>query len=67
MRPSRAILAAAFSDLAAGNDLNLLNRYENKLHRMYQRSLHDFLALRELGIEENNENYQTNLDSDKPC
>ena len=57
-------LAGAFSDLAAGNDLNLLDRYENKLHRMYQRSLHKFLLLRELGT---NENSQTNLDSDKPC
>jgi hypothetical protein len=55
-------LAAAFSDLAAGNDLNLLDRYENKLHRMYQRSLYKFLVLRELGARENN---QTNLDSDK--
>jgi hypothetical protein len=57
-------LAGAFSDLAAGNELNLLDRYENKLHRMYQRSLNKFLVLRELGISENN---QTNLDSDKPC
>jgi hypothetical protein len=60
-------LAGAFSDLAAGNELNLLDRYENKLHRMYQRSLHKFLVLRELAIDENNENNQTNLDSDKPC
>ena len=57
-------LAGAFSDLAAGNDLNLLDRYENKLHRMYQRSLHNFLVLREISADENN---QTNLDSDKPC
>jgi len=57
-------LAGAFSDLAAGNDLNLLDRYENKLHRMYQRSLHNFLVLRELGDNQNN---QTNLDSDKSC
>ena len=60
----RDCLAGAFSDLAAGNDLNLLDRYENKLHRMYQRSLHNFLVLRELSADENN---QTNLDSDKPC
>jgi hypothetical protein len=59
-------LAGAFSDLAAGNDLNLLDRYENKLHRMYQRSLHKFLLLRELGPAET-ENNQTNLDSGKPC
>lgn len=56
-------LAGAYSDLAAGNDLNLLDRYEARLHRMYQRSLHNFLVLRELG----NKNYQTNLDSDKSC
>jgi hypothetical protein len=57
-------LAGAFSELAAGNDLHLLDRYENRLHRMYQRSLHNFLVLRELGHDEND---QTNLDSDKSC
>ena len=57
-------LAGAFSDLAIGNDLSLLDRYEKKLHRMYQRSLHNFLVLRELGGDENN---QTNLDLDKSC
>jgi hypothetical protein len=60
-------LAGAFFDLAAGNELNLLDHYENKFHRMYDRSLHRFLVLRALGIDENNENCQTNLDSDKPC
>ena len=57
-------LAGAFSDLADGNDLRLLDRYENRLDRMYHRSLHRYLVLRELG---NNENDQTNLDSDKSC
>jgi len=50
--------------LSAGNGLNLLNHYENNLHRTYQRALHNFLVFRELGADENN---QTNLDSDKPC
>jgi hypothetical protein len=57
-------LAGAWSDLASGNDLHLLDRYENKLHRMYRRSLNNFLDLRELG---KNENDQTNLDQVKPC
>ena len=57
-------LAGAWSDLASGNDLHLLDRYENRLHRMYQRSLNNFLVLRELSRGEND---QTNLDSDKPC
>lgn len=57
-------LARAFSDLAASNELDVLGRHENKLHRTYQRSLNKCLVLRELGHDEN---YQTNLDSDKPC
>lgn len=60
-------LAGAFSDLAAGNTLHILDRYENRLHRMYQRSLHQFLVLREIADGEADENFQTNLDSDKPC
>jgi hypothetical protein len=43
-----ARLAAAFSDLARGNDLHLLDRYETRLHRMYQRSLHNLVLLRQL-------------------
>jgi len=42
-------IAATFSDLAARPELHLLDRYETKLHRMYQRSLHNLLILRELG------------------
>jgi len=57
-------LAGAFSDLAVGNDLSLLDRYEKKLHRMYQRSLHNFLLLREFDMGKND---QTNLDSEKSC
>jgi hypothetical protein len=44
---SRDRMAAAFSELAAGNELNLLDRYEARLHRAYQRALSNFLALRE--------------------
>jgi hypothetical protein len=40
-------MAAAFSELATGNELNLLDRYEARLHRAYQRALSNFLALRE--------------------
>ena len=57
-------LAGAYSELAAGNDLRLLDRYENHLDRSYQRSLHRFLVLREMV---HNKTDQTNLDSDKPC
>ena len=55
-------LAHAWSDLASGNDLQLLDRYENRLHRIYRRSLNNLLDLRQPG---ENENDQTNLDSDK--
>jgi hypothetical protein len=39
-----ARIAAAFSELAASPELNLLHRYETRLHRIYQRAL-DNLAL----------------------
>jgi hypothetical protein len=41
-----ARIAGAFSDLAASPQLNLLHRYEARLHRIYQRALHNFLLLR---------------------
>ncbi len=44
-----ARIAGAFSQLAAGNELALIDRYESRLHRIYQRSLHNFLLLREFG------------------
>jgi hypothetical protein len=40
-------LAAAFSQLAASPELNLLHRYEARLHRIYQRALNNLLMLRE--------------------
>ena len=39
-------LAAAFSALAATPDLALIHRYETRLHRIYQRGLHNLLLLR---------------------
>ena len=40
-------LADAFSQLAASPELNLLHRYEARLHRIYQRALNNLLRLRE--------------------
>jgi hypothetical protein len=40
-------IAGAFSDLAASPQLNLLHRYEARLHRIYQRALDNLLILRE--------------------
>jgi hypothetical protein len=40
--------ADAFSALAATNQLQLLDRYESRLHRMYQRSLDTLQRLREV-------------------
>lgn len=55
-------IAEAFVALSAGPELHLLDRYESRVHRMYQRALHNFLILREFdaALPENN---QTNLDS----
>jgi hypothetical protein len=43
-------ITAAFRELAAGPELALLHRYETSLHRMYQRSLHNLLLLRETDL-----------------
>jgi hypothetical protein len=40
-------IAAAFSQLAASPELNLLHRYEARLHRIYQRALDNLLLLGE--------------------
>jgi hypothetical protein len=40
-------LADAFSQLAASPELNLLHRYEARLHRIYQRALDNILMLGE--------------------
>ena len=42
-------MAEAYTDLAADNRLNLLHRYESRLHMMYQRALHNLLLLRQIG------------------
>jgi hypothetical protein len=42
-------LANAFGELAAGPKLNLLHRYETRLHVMYQRALHNLIVLRGAG------------------
>jgi hypothetical protein len=42
-----ARIANAFSQLAAAPELNLLHRYEARLHRIYQRALDNLLMLRE--------------------
>jgi hypothetical protein len=40
--------ADAFSALAGSNQLQLLDRYESRLHRMYQRSLNTLMQLRKI-------------------
>jgi hypothetical protein len=39
-------VTGAFTDLASGNELHLLDRYESRLHRMYQRSYQMLMSLR---------------------
>jgi hypothetical protein len=46
----RARIAAAFSTLAESPQLALLNRYEARLHRMYQRAFHNVFTLREMKL-----------------
>ncbi len=58
-------LAAAFRELAQSPELNLLDRYEARLHRMYQRSLHNLLILREFEAVDSPVD-QTNLFPDNP-
>jgi hypothetical protein len=41
----RASIAAAFAALAAQPQLSLLHRYESRLHRVFQRALHNLLLL----------------------
>jgi hypothetical protein len=42
-----ARIAAAFAELAASPELNLLHRYETHLHRIYQRALYNLVLLGE--------------------
>ena len=43
-------LAGAFSKLASSTELNLLHRYEARLHRIYQRALLNLAALGECAL-----------------
>jgi hypothetical protein len=43
--------AKAFSKLAAGPDLDLIDRYESRLHRIYHRSLMNLRLLRDIDRE----------------
>jgi hypothetical protein len=45
-------VAAAFAELADGNQLKLLDRYESRLHRMYQRSRKTLLEMQQLELDE---------------
>ena len=42
-----ARIAAAFTELAASPELNLLHRYETRLHRIYQRALYNLALMGE--------------------
>ena len=42
-----ARIAAAFTELAASPELNLLHRYETRLHHIYQRALFNLALLGE--------------------
>ena len=44
-------MTAAFSGLAGSQPLELLHRYETRLHRCYQRALYNLLLLRAVGGE----------------
>lgn len=44
----RSRLAAAFSDLTATRELDLIDRYEARLHKMYQRALLNLVVLRRM-------------------
>jgi hypothetical protein len=40
-------ITAAFTRLAATPEMNLMHRYETRLHRIFQRALHNLLLLRQ--------------------
>ena len=60
-------LTAAFCELAKSPELNLLDRYESRLSRIHQRSLHNLLILRGFDVADDpeavdeNRTGQTNL------
>jgi len=59
-------IAGAFSDLSRQPELHLIQRYEGRLHNMYQRSLHNLFIFGAVEASAETSDYQTNLDSDKP-
>ena len=60
-------MAAAFTDLAASPALNLMHRYETRLHCMYQRALHNLLLLRAAGNAARNAAGNANLQIGAPA
>jgi len=75
-RRNIARLTAAFGDLAAGPVINLLHRYETRLHVDYQRALRNLLLVRQAGVtneannffasNKNTEMYRCELDDSAP-
>jgi hypothetical protein len=66
-----ARIAAAFSELAATPELNLLHRYEARLHRIYQRALFNLALLGECKLPNEpspiSEHLPNPEDSSPPC
>jgi hypothetical protein len=46
------VTAAAFSDLSRGPELHLIDRYESRLHRMFQRTLKNIQLIRQIEYTE---------------
>ncbi len=59
-------IAAAFSDLAKGPELNLIHRYDGRLHRMHQRALDNLFLLSDSEPDRPLQDDQPNLDSTNP-
>ena len=55
-------IAAAFSDLAKGPELNLIHRYDGRLHRMHQRALQNLFLLSDSEPDQPGQDDQPNLD-----
>jgi hypothetical protein len=55
-------IAAAFSDLAKGPELNLIHRYDGRLHRMHQRALQNLFLLSDSEPDQPKQDDQPNQD-----
>jgi hypothetical protein len=55
-------IAAGFSDLAKGPELNLIHRYDGRLHRMHQRALQNLFLLSDSEPDQPKQDDQPNLD-----